>query len=151
MCSAARKRIEDAGLADAISVFHQDVRELGRFLPREVRDEVRALHGRSILNEFFRRGSDEPICFLRNLRELFPDRLLFVVDYYGKLTRLRHVSRRYRHTLLHDMAQILSGQGVPPEDLPGWTAVYEAAGCSLRRAYEGESAGIDWFVHVVQL
>ena len=58
---------------------------------------------------------------------------------------------RYRHTLLQDMAQSISGQGIPPADVAQWAAVYEAAGCGLLHVYEGDSSGIAWFVHVVRL
>jgi hypothetical protein len=73
------------------------------------------------------------------------------VDYYGKLTRLKRVGLKYRHTQVHDLIQVLTAQGVPPRNLEGWTSIYRRAGCLFEHAYEGDSQGIEWFVHVVKL
>ena len=73
------------------------------------------------------------------------------VNYYGKLTQLHTIDLKYRHTLLHDIVQVISAQGIPPPDLEKWVAIYHAANCQLVHAYEGESSGIEWFIHVVQL
>jgi hypothetical protein len=85
------------------------------------------------------------------LRQLMPGRLFFVNDYYGKPGKTRRVSSRYRATLVQDVAQTVSGQGIPPPDLGSWAEVYRLAGAELLHAYEGDHIGIDWFVHVVRL
>ncbi len=151
MCAAATEKINTAGLTSRIRIIHADVRELEAHFPPEMRHEIGALHGSSILNEFFRSGSTEAISFVNNLKRLFPNRLLFVVDYYGKLTHFRVTPLRYRHTLIHDVAQVISAQGVPPPDIYSWATIYDAAGCALTQAYEGENDGIAWFAHIVHL
>jgi len=151
MCAVAKERIIQAGLANRVQVLHTDVRQLENHLQPDLRCEIGALHGRSLLNEFFRHGTVQAVAFIAQLKNLFPDRLLFVVDYYGKLAQVPTRHPQYRHTYLHDLAQSISAQGVPPPDLQTWAAVYEAAGCTIVHAYEGENNGIEWFIHVVQL
>jgi SAM-dependent methyltransferase len=152
MCTIAAERVADAGLANRISVIQGDVRDLGARLPGEKRADVEALYGRSILNEFFRLGNEEAVEFVAMLKNLFPNRLFFVADYYGKLTRVRpRQPRKYRHTLLHDVVQAVSGQGIPPADVSGWAQIYRAADCSIVHVYEGNNNGIEWFIHVVRL
>jgi len=150
MCALARRRLEASELSARVRVLQGDVRKI------DLRTEpalgaVEAVHAGSLLNQFFGSGDDGAIALIRNLKNLFPGRLLFVSDYYGKLTRMRRVPTRYRHAVLQDVAQAISGQGVPPGDRTGWFAVYEAAGCGLVQAYEGDATGIAWFVHVVRL
>jgi SAM-dependent methyltransferase len=151
MVETAARNIQRAGLEPRVEIGQNDVRTIGvGAAPGYCRD-VGALYGRSILNEFF---ADDGACatkILRQLRRWFPRRLFFVEDYYGCLTRDAQSVEGRNHTLLQDLAQVLSGQGVPPADLAGWQGVYESAGCSLVKAYEGENDGIAWFIHVVQL
>ncbi len=151
MYAAATERINAAGLANRIRIIHADVRQLETHFPPEMRNEIGALHGSSILNQFFRFGSAQAVSFVSNLKRLFPNHLLFIVDYYGKLSHVPAIPPRYRHTLIHDVAQAISAQGVPPPDIHSWAMIYDAASCSLEQAYEGESDGIAWFVHIVRL
>jgi hypothetical protein len=60
-------------------------------------------------------------------------------------------ANRGKTTLLHGVPQHLTAQGTPPADLGHWVEIYAAAGCEVIHAYESESNGIDWFMHVVQL
>jgi hypothetical protein len=151
MCAVAIERVGRAGLADRVQIINGDVRSLGEHMGAEMRDQVGALHGSSILNEFFGAGHDEAIGFLNGLRLLYPGRLLFAVDYYGKLGTRGPRSRGFGHTLVQDLAQVMSGQGVPPSGLDEWSAIYDAAECGLLHAYHGTSEGIEWFAHVVRL
>lgn len=151
MCRVATKRAADAHCDDRLRFYVGDVRDMEPYLPEHERSSVRAVYGSSILNEFFANDGEEAIGFLRKLRALFPGRLLFVVDYYGKLLRISDVDRRFQHTLLQDLVQVATGQGVPPVDLEAWGEVYTAASCRLVHAYQAETDGIEWFVHVVQL
>jgi SAM-dependent methyltransferase len=151
ICAVASEKIAAAGLKDRIRVIRADIRRLANFLPRQERNQVGALFGRSILNEFCRARGRDAVKVLASLRRLFPNRPIFVADYYGKLTYGSPSPARYRHTLLQDLAQSLTAQGVPPPDLASWTKLYRAAGCEILKAYEGEANGIDWFLHVVQL
>jgi SAM-dependent methyltransferase len=150
MCKIAERRIDQAQLSGRVRLIKGDVRNLDS-VDLESAEEVSALHAGSLLNEFFRDGNSSAINFLGCLRARFPGGLLFVSDYFGKLTRVSRVPAGYRHSLLQDAAQAISGQGVPPSDLAGWIAVYDAAGCSILDAYQGETGGIDWFVHIVRL
>lgn len=151
MCAAARQRVAEAGLADRIRIVQADARQVAEVLSAPERASIAALHCKGLLDELFRSGSSEAVRFLIHLREGFPGRLLFVVDYYGKLTRVPRVKARHRHTMVHDVVQVTTAQGVPPADLTGWLEVYGEAGCSVEHAYEGESSGIQWFVHLVGL
>ncbi len=151
MCVVARARIDELGLSEQIEIIHHDGRDLVTALPLDLRDRVDVLHCKGILNEFFGRGDEHAIDYLRQVRDLFPDRLLINVDYYGKLGRMDVIPSEYRHTVLHDVIQVLTRQGVPPRDRAGWASVYEAAGAKLEHAFEGDDSGIEWFVHVVRL
>jgi len=151
MCAAATGKIAAAGLEDRIRVICTDVRRLGSALRTRERSRVEALFGRSLLNEFCRSKGIEAVKFLVRLKRLFPGRRLFVADYYGKLTHDSGAPVRYRHTLLQDLVQALTAQGIPPPDIDGWATLYRAAGCEIGQAYEGESDGIEWFLHIVRL
>jgi SAM-dependent methyltransferase len=153
MCEVAAERVRQAGLSDVVRIRCCDVRELDAADLAEAGGEgrVEALHGRSLLNEFFGDGPAEAAAVVADLRRRFPGRLMFVSDYYGKLGAHERVDPVYAHTLVHDVAQVLSGQGVPPPDLEGWAAVYAAAGAVLLHAYEGEGDGIAAFIHVLRL
>ena len=98
------------GLLERVRISCGDVRGINSLLTNSERDAVGALHGRSILNQFFRDGPAEVIEFLRTLGRFFPGRLFFAVDYYSLLSRLGGTNDNY-DALLQDIAQILSGQG----------------------------------------
>jgi len=151
MCRVARARVARSGFADRIRIIHGDARVVARSVSRRERARIETLHCKGLLNELFRHGPGEAAAYLGRLRALFPGRLLFVVEYYGKLTRVSDPGPRYGHTLLHDLIQMLTSQGVPPADLAGWADVYARGGCALEHAYEGDSQGIEWFVHLVRL
>jgi len=151
MCETASSLVDAAGLGRRIRIVRSDVLNLHAHLEGHERRRVEALHARSLMNEFFRNGTREAVLLLNTIKRLFTGRPLFVVDYYGKLDRPRDFPRRYRHTLLHDLAQVVSAQGIPPANLRGWAELYRDAGCDVVHAYEGESEGIQWFIHHVQL
>lgn len=151
MCRVAADRAAGAHCDDRLSFHVGDVRNIERYFSAQERSVVSAVYGSSIVNEFFANDASEAILFLRQLRSLFPGRLLFVVDYYGKLVRVASVDRRFHHTLLQDLVQVATGQGVPPTDLLAWGEVYAAACCRLVHAYQSETDGIEWFIHVVEL
>jgi SAM-dependent methyltransferase len=151
MCKVARERVARAKLSERIRIVHADARNLGTHLRPQVRQRIEALQSKGLFNELFRYGNEEAIKYLLRLKKWFPGRLLFIVDYYGKLTHVPNVAAKYRHTLIHDVIQVITAQGIPPSDLAGWRAVYEAADCSLEHAFEGDSQGIEWFVHLLRL
>jgi SAM-dependent methyltransferase len=151
MCEAATASIVRAGLAKVLRIIHGDARDVADLLAADERDRIDGLHCRSLVNELFRFGPAEAAEFVAQLARHFRGRLLLVGDYYGKLGSEERVPDRFAHTLLQDLAQAVSSQGIPPPDLAGWADVYEQGGAELLHAYEGEHAGIAWFVHVVRL
>ena len=76
---------------------------------------------------------------------------MILCDYYGRLGKVRQRSAEFKRTLIHDVAQIVSGQGVPPSCLEGWREIYSRTSCTLVKAFEGRSEGLTWFIHVIQL
>jgi SAM-dependent methyltransferase len=145
MCQAARKHASRNGVSSRVRIACQDARDVQR-LP-----DADALHAASLFNEMFAHGSGEAITYLGKLKERFQGRDIWLVDYYGRLglggnTRASDVG----HALLHDLVQVLSGQGVPPPDLKSWRAIYRAAGCKLVEAHEFSGSGLDWFIHRVR-
>ena len=85
--------------------------------------------------------------WLQTLRTLYPERTFLVADYYGRLGCSDPPWPRT--TLLHDFAQIISGQGIPPCDRLIWTDIYDAAGCTLIHTIEDKNA--TFFIHIVKL
>ncbi len=151
MCRLARVRARAAGVGRRVQVLHADARCPERVLKKDDRRKIDAVHGRSFLNELFGRGDKLAVSVLRRLRRLFPGRVAWFVDYYGELGRARHSLDERRLALLQDLAQAVSGQGVPPPDGKSWQKVYGQAGCRLNDCQEYEGGGIRWFVHTVQL
>lgn len=152
MVEVASKRVALAGLDSRVRITQGDVRALDNALAQQIATaKMSAAYGRSLLNEFFADGGGSATEVLTALRRLLPGGLLFVEDYYGHLTHCRSPDPTHRHTLIQDLAQAVSGQGVPPPDLAGWAKIYAAAGCCLLKAYEGDNDGIRWFIHVLTL
>lgn len=150
MCAVAWRRLEASELSTRVRVLHRDVRTLD-VEAESALSRAEALHAGSLLNQFFRLGDEQAVALVHRLKAQFGGKLLFVSDYYGKLTRLSKIPSRYRHTILQDVVQAISGQGVPPGCRDDWNAIYEEAECDLVKVYEGDATGINWFVHVVQL
>jgi SAM-dependent methyltransferase len=152
MVDAATERVRLAELDDRVQITQGDVRTMDQAMMGRIASAgVSAAYGRSLLNEFFADGGRGATEVLSTLRRLLPGRLLFVEDYYGHLTYGRGPDPAHRHTVVQDLAQVVSGQGVPPPNLGGWARIYAAAGCGLLKAYEGDNDGIRWFVHVLAL
>lgn len=105
--------------------------------------------GSSMLNSFWAfPGSMAE--FLRELARLLPGRILLVFDYYSHLARGAGPGAEPR-TLIHDVAQLVSGQGLPPPSAEGWLTAYEEAGAELLHRFDARADGIDRFVHIVRL
>ena len=151
MCRVARERISQIGLASRVRVVRGDARDIGNILDSRARRRIDAIHGRSLLNAFSSRGANSPIALLRRLRSAFPGRIAFFVDYYGELGWPPTSRRQYRLGQIHDIAQLASGQGVPPTSCQQWRAVYRAAGCRMISAEEIRGSDIRWFIHEVRL
>ena len=145
MCTEARRHAKVHHVRTRVRIFCQDARDVQR-LP-----DATALHGASLLNEMFANGADEAIEYLQKLRERFAGRDIWFVDYYGRLGAKRIDKSAVPHSVLHDLIQVLSGQGIPPSDLKSWRAIYRAADCRLIEAHEFRDTGLDWFIHRVRL
>ena len=146
-CRAARERNRAVGVTRRVRIVQGDARHPERLqLPPAAR-AAEAVIARDFVNEMCRAGGAAAIGWMRELRRLFPGRILVVADYYGQLGRDPVAADR--RVLLHDFVQLVSGQGVPPADPAGWTALYDAAGCRLAHAIEDPRALR--FVHLVKL
>jgi len=98
----------------------------------------------------FKDGEQRAVKWLRGLRRLFPDRPLLILDYYGRLgqTKSRKLAKE-RETLLHDFAQLISGQGIPPASAAEWRSIYAEAGCRL--VHISEDKLTTRFIHILRL
>ena len=149
---AARQLLAARGLDGRVEVVCGDLAELGVLLSEERRASVDALAAVSVANAYaagYRGRSIDD--FLRALQVLFPNRFLFLFDYHGRLGTVGDEPVRFRRTLLHDLAQVVSGEGVPPANLDAWREIYRRTGCTLVAHAEGEHDGIARFLHLVQL
>jgi hypothetical protein len=92
-------------------------------------------------------GSLPAVAWLKQIRETLPGRSLLLSDYYGRLGN--GVESVDRETLLHDYAQLISGQGIPPGSLDEWHKIYRKAGCKLVHVLEDQQT--TRFLHVLML
>jgi SAM-dependent methyltransferase len=146
MCKAARRNVRAAGAAKRVRIVEGDATRIATAIPRDLAGRIHAVTASQFVNELFGGGSARAVRWLRDLRRTLPGRTLLVADYYGRLGTDDDVPREL---LLHDYAQLISGQGVPPPDVQGWNAVYTAAGCRLAHALEDHHTTL--FIHVVVL
>ena len=147
MCRAARRRLAGVGTPARLAIFCGDSRKPQRALPASVIRRTRTLTAANLANEFFADGTSEAVRWLTTLRRVFPGATLLIADYYGGLNGTRRPWRR--EIALHDFAQVISGQGIPPPNLAVWRKIYRAARCALIHAIEDEDASC--FVHVLRL
>jgi len=144
LCKVARARVRAARLARRIRVIEGDVRRIGT-LPKTVRQRVTGVTACHVANEMFRSGSSVAVTWLRGIRTTLPGRPVIVHDYYGRLGTSS--PGESPHTLLHDYAQLISGQGIPPPKLRDWRAIYTAAGYRLVHVIEDRAT--TQFIHVI--
>jgi SAM-dependent methyltransferase len=153
MCRQARHAARAAGVTRRIEIRHADARNLSQWLSPALRARVDGVHGSSFLNEFFGWGELEAVKMLRELSRSFPGRKAWFVDYYSSI-RQRKGNRKaadFPLALLQDLAQIVSGQGVPPANVTSWRRLYKRTGCRSVRVHEFESENIRWFIQEVTL
>jgi SAM-dependent methyltransferase len=150
MLRLARRRIKQAGFSGRVRVAQHDCRAIDE-LKMPSLDHVTAIHAGNVMNGLFDPDSDRAVNMVARIRRRFPGRTLYVSDYYGELTYRRRIPRGLRHSVLQDVVQVLSGQGVPEPTLARWLDVYRRAGAELADVVEGSDAGIRWFLHSVQL
>lgn len=147
MCKAARAAVRTAGLGRRVRIVQGDALRVDRDLPARVADAVGAVTASQLANELFGAGTQAAVAWLRRLRAALPGRPLLLADYCGRLGS--PVRPAQRETLLHDYAQLISGQGIPPATLKGWQAIYRAAGCRLVHVIEDRRSTL--FVHLLKL
>jgi hypothetical protein len=97
----------------------------------------------------FHDGQLQCIRWLKQLRKLFPSRPLLILDYYSRLGKKSAQGPIERKTLLHDYAQLISGQGIPPANAREWRALYSDAGCRLVHIIEDKAT--TRFIHLLRL
>lgn len=147
MIASARANIRREGLNKRLRIFKSDATRLRGVVPADVAARVRAISASQLMNEMFAGGDACAVAWLSGLRRLFPKRILVVGDYYGRLGAT--FGRARRENLLHDFAQLISGQGVPPYTRDQWASVYKKAGCRLAHVVEDRNSTL--FVHLVVL
>lgn len=122
-------------------------------LSAEERARVQVVTAFNLANAFFdaQSGMNLPLWIAR-LQAAFPGCLLLLGDYYGKVgTCSPDTSHRYRRAMLHDVAQALTAQGIPPADIDGWRRALTQTGATLVKAFEGEHDEVAHFVYLMQL
>ena len=145
-CRTARHRLREFGLEGRIKILRADATDPSVALPREVRLQAQAITACDFANEMCREGGELLGRWLAKLKRVVPGRALLISDYYGRLGSGRKASRE---TLLHDFAQVISGQGTPPPNREGWRSLYRSAGCQLIHSLEDTTT--TRFIHVVRL
>ncbi len=147
MCKTARANVRAARLHDRIRIFKGDAMQTRTAVPREIRTQAEVVVAAQLANELFGSGTRAAISWLRRLRQAFPTKPLLIADYYGRLGTGN--ATLHRETWLHDYAQLISGQGVPPPSRGHWQELYTAAGCRLVHVLEDTHTTL--FVHLVVL
>jgi SAM-dependent methyltransferase len=143
----AQARIRQARAGDRLQVILGDCMRLSTALPYDVRSRIQAVSACQVANEMFGSGSSQLMVWLRKLRRVLPKRPMLLSDYYGCLGGKNAAS--HRETVLHDYAQLISGQGVPPATRAGWTELYARAGCRIVHIVEDTST--TRFLHILML
>ncbi len=147
MCRTGRRRARAAGVARRVRIVQGDARYPERVIDAHDRKRVETILARDFVNELCRDGGKAAVAWLRRIRRLFPGCVLVIADYYGCLGSAQPPG--HPHILLHDFVQVISGQGIPPGDLDGWCAFYEAADCRLAHVIEDDDS--TRFVHFLKL
>lgn len=147
MCRAARASIRAARVGRRVKLLEGDSTHLRAVLPADAHSNIQTVTACQVANEMFGAGSSRTLTWLRGIRRMLPGRPLLLSDYYGRLGS--KVRGPHRETLLHDYAQLISGQGVPPAAIAEWRAIYAEAGCRLMHVIEDR--GTTRFMHIVML
>lgn len=149
MLDVAQSRVRRSRLEKRLLLFEGDCRNLKAALPVSVRANIHSLTACNVANEMFHDGPSECIKWLQQLRKLFPERPLLILDYYSQLGKKPRRGLIERKTLLHDYAQLISGQGIPPANATEWRALYSSAGCQLIHIIEDKAT--TRFIHLLRL
>jgi len=149
MLEVARRKVLQSRLKRRVRFFEADCRSLKWTLPASVRDKIRSLVACNVANEMFHDGQTQCVKWLQQLRKVFPQRPLLILDYYGQLGKKSRHRPVERKTLLHDYVQLISGQGIPPANAREWQTVYAKAGCKLLHIIEDNLS--TRFIHILRL
>ena len=150
MLKLARSSARAAGLGRRVKFIEGDCERLRSAIPVAIRSQVGSVSACNFLNEMFGQGSSRVIRWLKELRRIFPTRPLLILDYYGRLGQKKNQKlEKVRETLLHDFAQLISGQGLPPGNVNQWNLIYREAGCQLVHVIEDKRT--TRFIHLLRL
>lgn len=150
---AAKKKAQYHGVDQRISYINGDFREiihdtdswLSTFDPEVV-------IGANVLNAFcFEPDHIDLVAAIASIRRRYPRRLLVIHDYYPALTSLKGLNSSHKSTLLQDVAQMISGQGLPPASKSDWEIIYQSASCQLIHEFDIRTPCLNTFIHLVQL
>ncbi|MEN2787548.1 class I SAM-dependent methyltransferase [Sphingomonas qilianensis] len=149
MIGQAQRTVDRLGFRSRVELVCGDAIAVVRARGPAAMSNVQVVLASSFLNAFWRRASDLPD-LIRALGALAPGRILIVSDYYGGLGQ-SEIDALAPRTLVHDIAQLASGQGVPGSSRILWSDAYAAGGATLLECHEACFDGIDRFIHVVEL
>jgi SAM-dependent methyltransferase len=152
MIAAGRANIIKRELTGRIDLVCGDILESEGLIAADEMDAVDVIVAVSVVNSYFGGSTGQSIdTFLRSLQIRFPNRVMIICDYFGRLGSLNEEFEGWQRTLIHDVTQLISGQGIPPSNSAIWREIYERNACALIQDYEGTSDGISWFIHLIQL
>jgi hypothetical protein len=137
-----------AHIGKRVRFLNADGTRLHEEIPASVTSQVQSITCCNFVNEMFAHGERQAINWFRELRKKFPGRPLLNCDYYGRLGQNRN-RKLQRETLLHDYAQLISGQGIPPATMAQWGSIYSKSGCRLVHVIEDTST--TRFIHIIGL
>lgn len=140
-----------AGFGNRAKLIYGNALKMDTLLSEKMKGSVDTVVANNFLNEFFAEGNKLITGVLAKIKKAFPGKVLVVMDYYGVFGTSRKNDPHLQHNYLHDIIQIFSGQGTPPENYKAWNRYYKKTGCRLVQVYEGKNSGFNWFLHVVQL
>lgn len=150
MLKLARARTRIAKLGSRIRFIRGDCRKPKAAVSESIRSKVDSVTACHVANEMFSDGHERAVKWLQDLRRTFPARPLLICDYYGRLGQKKNGRlEKERETLLHDFAQLISGQGIPPADARQWRSIYSQAGCQLIHIIEDKTT--TQFIHILRL
>ena len=147
MRALANAHAKAAQVGRRVKILAGDGRKLVEHVDEAISAKLQAVVAVQFVNEMFGQGDQEATNWLTTLRNHLPGRILIISDYYGRLGSRIHESRRL--TLVHDHAQLLSGQGVPPSTRAQWMKIYRKAGVRLIHAIEDVSS--TRYIHLLAL
>ena len=111
MIRAAHLRLHACGVAEQRVCFKvADATHPAQGLPEDMLRQVQAVVAASMLNELFHPDDLPAVTWLRMLREILPERVLVVADYYGVLG---HASKQAPGRVLHDSDPVNLHPGNP--------------------------------------